>query len=197
MCEAFEIMSEIQSTQEMYKEKMLKSHRLRETQHIEIKDLEQHFKVLLEKLDRIVIEAEANVEEMTPPAHFPQTGTTATLRSTRSTVHLNLDFITASLERTIEKLNGVPNEKTVFGIPHLNDNNERLESCRKELTKISEDKLESLLSMLFNAISRTRVLCRIHLAYENLFPTSNQIAEYFWRKIFPDARFRFVNVEDL
>ena len=81
MCEAFEIMSEIQSTQEMYKEKMLKSQRLRETLHIERKDLEQHFKVLLEKLDRIVIEAEANVEEMTPPAHFPQTGTIATLRS--------------------------------------------------------------------------------------------------------------------
>ena len=220
MCEALEIMSEIHSTQEMYKIKMQKSHRLRESQHIEIEYLEKHWKELFEKLDRIVIEAEAKVEEITPPSHFPQTGTTAALRSTLNAVknmlswpcglryqqeiatvfetyHLNLDFITASLERTIEKLNGVQNEKTDFILPHLNDNIERLESRRKELTKISEAKLESLLSMLFNAISRTRVLCRIHLAYENLFPTSNQIAEYFWRKIFPDARFRFVNVEDL
>ena len=110
------------------------------------------------------------------------------------TYQLSLDFIRMSLQQTIEKL------KCVFHESKHDlrfDDLKRLESCMRELTEDavhSKAYVESLVSMLFNTISRTRVLCRIHLAYDKFCPISKQIAEDFWRKIFPDARIRFINL---
>ena len=110
------------------------------------------------------------------------------------TYQLRLDSIRMSLQQTIEKLKCVFHEsKHDLRFGDL----KRLESCMRELTKDtvhSKANFESLLSMLFNTISRTRVLCRIHLAYDKFCPISKQIAEDFWRKIFPDARIRFINL---
>ena len=101
---------------------------------------------------------------------------------------LSLDFIRMSLQQITQELSVFDENPFDVQFAHL----DRLESCMRKLTELAEGNFESLLSMLFNTISRTRVLCRIHLAYDKLCPTSNQIAENFWRTIFPDARIRFI-----
>ena len=215
MREAFEIIIEILPVQESYKNKRQEFDSLPRSQLNELRDLEKHFKELLSKFDLKVIEADLDeLLRMGPPSDPTQEQRfvglmLTTMKEARSLLHafnkrafaeteifpFNFDSITTFLQRTIKKLKGVQNESTEFSLLH--NNIRRLESCMMELTKDtvnSVDNFESLLSMLFNTISRTRVLCRIHLAYEKLCPTSTQVAEDFWRKIFPDARIRFINI---
>ena len=113
----------------------------------------------------------------------------------KETYQLSLDFVSKSLQQTIEKLGSVSDESTSdVRLTHLH----RLESCMNKLITIDSvstpTNYEPLISMLFNTISRTRVLCRIHLAYDKFCPITKQIAENFWREIFPDARIRFINL---
>ena len=112
------------------------------------------------------------------------------------------DVIITTLKRTIDKLKVLKDEATSF----YNFDAETNESYPNELNVLYNDLVEivryldrwrgetlskqdkSLTQFLYNAISRTRVLCRIHALVRSRF---EQIAsEEVFRKLFPEARIR-------
>ena len=52
------------------------------------------------------------------------------------------------------------------------------------------------LQFLLDAISRTRVLCRVHMFYDRIDATKLPNESYL-RGIFPDARIKYVNIDEI
>ena len=127
--------------------------------------------------------------------------------------------LTLSLQRTIPKLQ-LTNKYFASFFEKCGDNGkedheieiEKLRNTRdllnanvcklRLLNDLSENSSEFIpsfdyyaLQFLFNAISRTRVLCRVHVLFsDRIDKTPNKS---YWRKFFPDARIKYVNIDEI
>ena len=125
---------------------------------------------------------------------------------------LSID-LTFSLQRTIPKLQ-LTNKYFASFFEKCEDETEKLRTTRdllnenvRELRLLNHKKATSTksghrfdydaLQFLLNAISRTRVLCRVHMLFCGRIGATEFPNESFWREIFPDARFKYVNIDEI